>query len=54
MPWAYWQQWVLPSKECLEAPSERLTKKQGKGDKSNAAEALSDDEVNILYEKYLH
>ena len=31
-----------------------LQKKQGKGDKSNAAEALTDDEVNILCEKYLH
>ena len=31
-----------------------LKKKQGKGNKSNAAEALTDDQVNILYEKYLH
>ena len=29
-------------------------KKQGKGNKSNAAAVLTDDEVNILYEKYLH
>ena len=29
-----------------------LQKKQGKRNKSNAAEALTDDEVNILYEKY--
>ena len=42
------------ARKCLEAPSERFTKKQGKGNKSNAAEALTDDEVNILYEKYIH
>ena len=30
-----------------------LKKKRGKGNKSNAAEALTDDQVNILYEKYL-
>ena len=35
--------------------SKRKTyKKAGRGKKSNAAEALIDNEVNILYEKYLH
>jgi len=42
------------ARKCLEARSKRLKKKQGKGSKSNAAEALTDDEVNILYKKYLH
>ena len=41
-------------KKCLEARSKRLTRKQGKGNKSNGEEALTDDEGNILYEKYLH
>ena len=40
--------------KCLEARSKRLTNKQGKENESNAAEALTNDEVNILYEKYLH
>ena len=31
-----------------------LQKKQGKENKSNATEALTVDEVNILYGEYLH
>ena len=42
------------ARKCLETWSKQLTKKQGKGKKSNAAEAITDDDVNILYEKYLH
>ena len=42
------------ARKCLEARSKRLTEKQGKGNKSNAAEAMTVHEVNILYEKYLH
>ena len=42
------------ARKCLETWSKWLTKKQGKGNKSNTAKALTDDEVNILYEKYLH
>ena len=35
--------------------SEQMTyKKAREGNKSNTSEALTDDEVNILYEKYLH
>ena len=41
------------ARKCLEARSKRLTEKQGKGNKSNAAEAMTVHEVNILYEKYL-
>jgi len=36
--------------KCLEAKNKQL-KKEGKGNRPNAAEALSDDEINILYEK---
>ena len=39
-------------RKCLEAKNEQLTK-EGKGNRSNAAETLSDDENNILYEKNL-
>ena len=39
--------------KCLEAQSKRLTEKQGKGNKSNGEEALTDDELNIPYEKYV-
>ena len=38
----------------MSGSSKQMTlKKQGKGNKSNAAEALTDEQVNILYEKYL-
>ena len=40
------------ARKCLEARSKQL-KKDGKGNKPNAAEALSDVEENILYEKNL-
>ena len=40
------------ARKCLEARSEQL-KKEGKGNKPNAAEALTDVEENILYEKNL-
>ena len=40
------------ARKCLEARNKRLTKNMG--NKSNAAEALTEDEVNILYENYLH
>ena len=40
------------AKKCLEAKSKQL-KKEGKGNRPNAAEALSDNEINILYEKNL-
>ena len=39
-------------RKCLEANNEQLTK-DGKGNRSNAAETLSDDENNILYDKNL-
>ena len=39
-------------RKCLEAKNKQLTKK-GKGNRPNAAEALSDDEINILYGKNL-
>ena len=39
-------------RKCLEAKNKQL-KKKGKGNRPNAAEALSDDEINILYEKNL-
>ena len=38
------------ARKCLEAKNKQL-KKEGKGNRPNAAEALSDDEINILYEK---
>ena len=38
------------ARKCLEARRKRLTIKQGKGNKSNVAEALTDDQINILYE----
>ena len=37
---------------CLEVKNKQL-KKEGKGNRPNAAEALSDNEINILYEKNL-
>ena len=37
-------------RKCLEAKNKQLIK-EGKGNWPNAAEALSDDEINILYEK---
>ena len=40
------------ARKCLEARSTQL-KKEGKGNKPNAAEALTDVEENILYEKNL-
>ena len=40
------------ARKCLEAKNKQL-KKEGKGNRPNAAEALSDDEINILYEKNL-
>ena len=40
------------ARKCLEARSKQL-KKEGKGNKPNAAEALTDVEENILYEKNL-
>ena len=40
------------ARKCLEASSNKL-KKEGKGNKPNAAEALTDVEENILYEKNL-
>ena len=39
-------------RKCLEAKNKQL-KKKGKGNRPNAAEALSDDEINILYGKNL-
>ena len=39
-------------RKCLEARSKQL-KKEGKGNKPNAAEALTDVEENIIYEKNL-
>ena len=40
------------ARKCLEACSKQL-KKEGKGKKPNAAEAFTDVEENILYEKNL-
>ena len=40
------------ARKCLEARSKQL-KKEGKGNKPNATEALTDVEENILYEKNL-
>ena len=40
------------ARKCLEAKNKRL-KKEGKGNRPKAAEALRDDEINILYEKNL-
>ena len=40
------------ARKCLETKNKQL-KKEGKGNRPNAAEALSDDEINILYEKNL-
>ena len=40
------------ARKCLEARSKQL-KKRRKGNKPNAAEALTDVEENILYEKNL-
>ncbi|XP_028417951.1 zinc finger MYM-type protein 2-like [Dendronephthya gigantea] len=40
------------TRKCLQARSKQL-KKKGKGNKPNAAEALTDDQINILYEKNL-
>ena len=40
------------TRKCLEARSKQL-KKQRKGNKPNAAQALTDDEVNILFEQNL-
>ena len=40
------------ARECLEAKNKQLNK-EGKGNRPNAAEALSDDEINILSEKSL-
>ena len=40
------------ARKCLEAKNKQL-KKEGKGNRPNAAEALSDDEISILYEKNL-
>ena len=37
-------------RKCLEAKNKQL-KKEGKSNRPYAAEALSDDEINILYEK---
>ena len=45
---------VYQANKCLEARSKRLTRRQGKGNNSNAAVALTDAEVKILYEEYLH
>lgn len=39
------------ARKCLETQSKWLTKKQGKGNKLNVAEALADDKVNILFKK---
>ena len=38
------------ARKCLEAKTKQL-KKEGTRNRPNAAEALSDDEINILYEK---
>ena len=38
------------ARKCLEAKNKQL-KKEGKGNRPNAAEALSDIVINILYEK---
>ena len=38
------------TRKCLEAKNKKFLK-EGKGNRPNAAEALSDDEINILYEK---
>ena len=43
---------VDQARKCLEALSKQL-KKEGKGNKPNAAEALTDVEENILYEQNL-
>ena len=40
------------ARKFLEAKNKQL-KKEGKVNRPNAAEALSDNEINILYEKYL-
>ena len=43
-----------PVRKCPEARRKQLKKKQGKGRKKpKTAEALTDEEVNILCEKYL-
>ena len=44
---------LIQTRESLEAQSKRLIKEQCKGNKSNLAEALTDDEVNMVYKKYL-
>ena len=43
---------VEGARKCIEAKNTQL-KKEGKGNRPNTAEALSDDEINILYEKNL-
>ena len=40
------------ARRCLETKNKQL-KKDGKGNRPNAPEALSDDEINILYEENL-
>ena len=40
-------------RQALDAGSKEL-KKDGKGNKPKAAEAITDEEVNILYNKQLH
>ena len=36
------------ARKCLEAKNKQV-KKEGKGNRPNAAEALSDNEINIVY-----
>ena len=41
---------LLNTKENVDAKNKQL-KKEDKGNRPNAAEALNNDEINILYEK---
>ena len=41
---------LLNAKENVDAKNKQL-KKEDKGNRPNAAEALNNDEINILYEK---
>jgi hypothetical protein len=41
------------TRDALKA-KQKCLKKQGKGNQSNKADAISDDEINMLYEKKKH
>ena len=45
---------IIHDKEFYQQRKQTILKKQGKGTKSNATDALTDDQVNFLYENNLH